>query len=229
MKNLKKLIDPNLDEQKLDQYMSQILQEKFDQELKDKYSKKLSEKYNLDKEAGSERTMPATKKSWVLYAVIAFCLSLAAFFAMKKLSAKSSLNPEEFKMMAITYDEQNPFQAKVLTRNVVDEVKFRAFQDFENENFLSVVEKLEASPSENKEDLFLLAYSHFKLGNYKDAEQIFINIGLQDSDDNYLAEARFYRVMSLFADGKKEEGMIAMSFLAKDSWEYTELLKVINR
>ncbi len=219
MKNLRKLTDTNLQTTEIDRHMSDIINQKFDEELKSTYAEILANKYKV------HRT-PRRKTNWVLISLVALVSLLCAYFAFKGLSTAVSPEKQDFKQMALNYDNEHPFTAQTITRSSVataEDHRIKAHTHFENQNYTAVLADLNLIEDRNKEDVFLLAYAQFKLSKYSEAGDNFKKVIAMDSDESYHSEARLYRVLCLFASGKTQEAQETMGALAAGSWELETL------
>jgi len=224
MKNLKKLIDPNLDPIEIDQYMSQILREKFDSELALKYKAKLSNSYNV------ERTQqPGTNYTYIF--LISALILLGGYLILKQMNTSALPNTDEYKLMALNFDEKNPFQANAVTRSSdgkEDALKLQAYVAFEDEKYKEASKALSSIVEKGKKDNFLLGYANFKMGEFAEARKSFSVVLSLGGDDTYISEARFYNVLSLFAEGRTSEAKIAMDALIAGSWESKQLVEIFK-
>jgi len=224
MKNLQKLIDPNIDRKELDQYMSQIIKDKLDADLKEKYKQKLAKEYRV------EKTQNASSKLKI-WGLISFLLLLSAYFIFKTLNKAKALDSSDYNMIALNYDKDHPFEANVLTRNGsadLNEMRADAYSEFEKENYKEASQGLSALLKRSKEDHFLLAYANFKMGNFEEAYEGFSVVLALDEDSSYLAEAKLYKILSLFADGRIDAAHKEMKELDAGSWEAQKLKEIFK-
>jgi len=226
---IKKLMEGNLPEEKLDSIMKQLLEHKFDSDLKAEYEKYLLEEMNVKRSSdGAEVGMPKNKGNVYLKLLGAILfLALALFFIyqsfFKTISSQSSME---------NYLAENVMYSHATVRNdaaAVDQSHTTAFEALNAKDYKAAVPLFDKIDSHTDETLFFSAYAKVRMGQYKEASEIFTTLSTQlGTEDKYYEETLLYNAICKLSMNPENKAAIA-SGLVQGSWSQKEFMKITGQ
>lgn len=240
---MKKLTDFNnadLTPEELNQGMKDLLNDKFNKELREKYSRKLKNEYNIQRqetEQISDETKSSTiereetkKINWLFPLLLIGVLIVGTYF-MTKSTQRASSQPANTEQLIQQYFASNHIEYIDNNRSSTsnDKTRSSAISSFQEKDFINAAGQFEQIKNKTIQDQFFQAYSLLKSKDYKKAAAGFANFISNNRDqENYLAEAKLYQILSILELEQNEIAKMLYNKLESNSWEKKELKSIFD-
>ncbi len=223
--DLEEFLNMSTEDEKLDDIMKKMMEEKFDSELKDRYSNILKEEYDLVQQKSNERKASFLKR--VLSSKIFLTLALLLLLGLAYLLVNNQSDKDKVEQ----YIAQNTIRYQETTRNEDIQViqnKIAAYLAFNKAEYESFLELIDQENKLNTEDRFFVAYSKMKLKDFNSAATDFeMVISRLNPQQKYYNEAQLYLALCYLNTNKAKFNQL-YDKLEDQSWSKKELDKILS-
>jgi len=225
---IKKLMEANIPEDKLDTIMKQLLESKFDNELKIEYEKYLLDELNVKRTDSNFENLTSNKTKTTLKILLALALvCFSLFFAFKVfLKPITEVNSVENYLAENVIYQHSTFRNEASN---VDQNRAAAFDAINSKEYEKGAVLFESFEEHSDEDFFFMAYSKLMIEEYDQALELFTSLSSRlGKEDQYYEESRLLKAICQLTLNPDMSVEISKG-LEQSSWSAKEFQKIVGK
>lgn len=225
---IKKILQSDLPEEKLDALMKELMEKQFDDAHKADYEKYLLEELNVSRSVPTAKTTSIDKSKINWLKIGAIIAALCIGFLMIYLFFFKSIT-QEAQVKNYIADNVMYHQGTVRNDNTnSDQIRTTAYKALNTKNYQAAASLLQTIKTRTDEDSFYLAYAKLNLGDYQEALNLFSSIKstLNKNEDFYEETRLYHAICQLMLQSKEADNIL--NELTPGSWSRMEFEKIIK-